>query len=291
MYIKFLSDGSDLRTYGGGGQGGAKKDPRSGLFFWVILITLLMGAAAFIWFFSIMIFQHPEKPFNYGLLARLKKLEPLRPWSTFTVPVGKRLEPTALLSEFLSHSPQQLQARNSLLKRAYIQNYRHDKPYYVLGQFKVIGLRLLTAQDVVTQGWVIKTRSTQIEEVELEIIMPGLGIKDEPFRVGDLLTLENSRPQLAVLHVQRLDEDRLCLTSIPLAYTHFAKEAPVLGARKMLPPPQLNMQGNWPLIQQVAVTQGQPLTTSPQAQGNQPQAAVQDAETSGRRQPALLGTR
>ena len=41
MHINFLSDGSDLRTYGGGGQGGPRKEARSGLFLWVIIIPLL----------------------------------------------------------------------------------------------------------------------------------------------------------------------------------------------------------------------------------------------------------
>jgi hypothetical protein len=254
MYIRFLSDGSDLRTYGGGGQSSSRKEAKSGLFGWSIFITLLIGVTTFVWFFSIMVFQHPEKPFNYNLLARCKKLEPLRPWSPFTVPAGKRLDPTALLSEFLSHSPEQLQARNALLKRAFIQNYRHDKPYYVLGNFKVTGLRLLTSEDVVTQGWVVKARASDLEEVELEIIMPGLGIKDEPFRIGDSFSLESSRPQLAILHVQRGNEDHLTLSTMPLAYSAFAKESQPLGSRKMLPPSQLNMAGQWPL--------------NPQAQGS-----------------------
>src|SRR3954468_10816976 len=74
MRAQFLNDGSDFRARGGGGH--LAKDRRdNGLFWWTILITLLIGVATFCWFFSIMVFKYPEKPFNYRLLTKLEKLE------------------------------------------------------------------------------------------------------------------------------------------------------------------------------------------------------------------------
>src|SRR4051812_11614293 len=100
MHAQFLSDGSDFRSRGGGGNL-AKGRRDEGLFWWTILITLLIGVATCCWFFSIMVFRYPEKPFNYRLLTKLEKLEPLARFDPLAansstapgagVPVVKRL--------------------------------------------------------------------------------------------------------------------------------------------------------------------------------------------------------
>ena len=243
MHIRFLSDGSEYRSYGGGSFS-KKKEGDGAIFWWAILITLLMGAATFCWFFSIMVFAHPEKPFNYKMLAKLKKLEPLRPWTTFTVPDGKKLDARALLAEFYSYSAEQMAVSNDVLKRSYIRNFKHERPTYVLGNYKVISLRMLTDSDVVSPGWVVRARAAELEDVDIEILMPGLSVKDEPFHVGDVVAMDGSKPQVTVLHVQRMDGDRICVTTIPLAYTGFTKAASSL---KMSPPGMLNMDAYWPV--------------------------------------------
>jgi len=243
MHIRFLSDGSEFRSYGGGSFS-KKKEGSGGMFWWAILITLLMGAATFSWFFSIMVFQHPEKPFNYKMLAKFKKLEPLRPWTTFSVPNGKKLNARELLTEFYPYSAEQMAVKNDVLKRAFIRNYKHDQPVYVLGNYKVMSLRTLTDKDVVSNGWVVRARASDLEDVDIEILMPGLTVKDEPFRVGDEVMMDASKPQVTALHVQRMDGDRICVTTMPLAYTTFTKTAASL---KMTPPEMLNMEAYWPV--------------------------------------------
>lgn len=247
MHVRFLSDGSEYRSYGGGGYS-KKKESSGSMFWWAILITLLMGAATFCWFFSIMVFAHPEKPFNYKVLAKFSKLEPLRPWSTFSVPNGKKLSARELVAEFYAYSHEQLMVKNDLLKRSYIRNYKHEQPLYVLGSYKVLSLRMLTASDVISSGWVARLRSTELEDVDVEILLPGLTIKDEPLLVGDLVSIDSSRPQLAALHVQRLEGDRFCVTAMPLAYSGFTKTAQNL---RMSPPEKLNMDAYWPVTRDV----------------------------------------
>lgn len=243
MHIRFLSDGSEFRSYGGGSFS-KKKESDGGIFWWAILITLLMGAATFSWFFSIMVFQHPEKPFNYKMLAKFKKLEPLRPWTTFTVPDGKKLTPRELLTEFYPYSATQMGVKNDMLKRSFIRNYKHEKPLYVVGSYKVLSLRMLTEKDVISEGWVVRARATDLEDMDIEILMPGLTVKDEPFRVGDVVMMDANKPQVTALHVQRLDGDRMCVTAVPLAYTNFTKDS---AALKMTPPAALNMDAYWPV--------------------------------------------
>jgi hypothetical protein len=244
MQIRFLSDGSEYRSYGGGNFS-KKKEGDGSIFWWAILITLLMGAATFCWFFSIMVFAHPEKPFNYKMLAKLKKLEPLRPWTTFTVPNGKKLDARGLLAEYYPYSAGQMAVSNDVLKRSFIRNFKHDRPTYVLGDYKVTSLRMLIKTDVASPGWVVRARAMDLEDVDIEILMPGLNVKDEPFRIGDVVTMDSSKPQVTVLHVQRMDADRICVTTIPLAYTDFTKSAST--ALKMTPPERLNMDAYWPV--------------------------------------------
>jgi hypothetical protein len=145
-----------------------------------------MGFATFCWFFSIMVFAHPEKPFNYRVLARFDKLDPLRKFTNYTVPQGKFLPARDLLVEFYAFNHEQLSVKNDLLKRSYIRNYKQEQPLYVKGTFQVINARPLTKSDVITEGWVIRARSADIEDVDVEIVLPGNKDKTDPYQVGTL---------------------------------------------------------------------------------------------------------
>lgn len=241
MQIRFLSDGNEFRSYGGGSF--SKKKDTGGIFWWSILITLLVGFATFCWFFSIMVFAHPEKPFNYRVLARFDKLDPLREFTAFTVPQGKFLPARELLSEFYPFSRDQLAVKNDMLKRSYIRNYKQEQPLYVKGSFQVIDVRPLTASDVFTEGWVVRARSSDIEDVDIEIVMPGKGAVD-PYHVGDVVLLDQKNTFAAALHVQKFDQERLCLTVMPLAYQGLGSGDKLF---KLKPPQKLNMDAYWPL--------------------------------------------
>ncbi len=243
MQIRFLSDGNEYRSYGGGSF--SKKKDSGGIFWWTILITLLMGFATFCWFFSIMVFAHPEKPFNYRVLARFDKLDPLRKFTNYTVPQGKFLPARDVLAEFYAFNGEQLAVKNDLLKRSYIRNYKQEQPLYVKGTFQVINARPLTASDVITEGWVVRARSADIEDVDIEIVLPGNKDKADPYQVGDTLVLDQKSTFAAALHVQKFDQERVCITLMPLAYQGFATKA---GEQfKMAPPVKLNMDAYWPL--------------------------------------------
>jgi hypothetical protein len=191
-----------------------------------------------------MVFAHPEKAFNYKMLAKFHKLEPLRPWTTFSVPNGKKLNARDLLTEFFPYSPEQMTVKNDVMKRSFIRNYKHDQPIYLLGAYQVLSLRMLTEKDVMPTGWVVRARSTELEDVDVELLLPGLTVSDEPFRVGDTISIDANKPQVTALHVQCLEGDRICVTAIPLAYSSFTKSA---MAVKMTPPAFLNMEGHWPV--------------------------------------------
>lgn len=242
MHVRFLSDGSEYRSYGGGSM--SQKKETGGIFWWAVLITLLMGVATFCWFFSIMVFSQPEKPFNYNLLAKCGKLTPLRPYSLYTAPAGKALSASDVMAEFLAYTEPQLGLRNDLLKRAYLKNHQHEQPAYLVGSFRVMEVRPLAATDVFSQGWVLRARATDFEDVDMEFVMPGLATTEPPCAEGDVIKLEK-RTYAALLNVQRLSAERFCATVVPLAY-----QTVVFGdgkSRGLEPPERLNIGAAWPL--------------------------------------------
>ena len=243
MQIRFLNDGSEYRSYGGGGFSNKKES--GGIFWWTILITLLMGAATFCWFFSIMVFAHPEKPFNYRLLSKFEKVEPLRPFPPYYAPTGRFLTAREVLTDFYAFTPEQLSVKNDLMKRAYIKNFREDDPVYVKGEFLVSSARELTGNDVVTSGWVIRARAVDMEDVDIVLILPGVAGEAAPYAEGDKIALNQKSAFTAMLHVQKLKQDRVCVTVVPITYQGI--QASEGAGIKMSPPDKLNMDAYWPI--------------------------------------------
>jgi hypothetical protein len=243
MRFQFLNDGTEFRSYGGGNF--SKNASGGGLFWWTIFITMLMALATASWFFSILVFAHPEKPFNYNLLTKLEKLEPLRGYSRASAPYGPFLTANKVLTDFFDYSPEQLSVANDIMKRNYIKNYKDANPSYVKGKFVVLGGRALTKGDVFTEGWAVIARSTELEDVQVECILPGLVADQMPYKAGDELKLDGLFAPL--VHVQRMDGDRVSATVVPIV---FEQSLTVSSgeAYKLQPPARLNMEAAWPVL-------------------------------------------
>ncbi|MDB6140262.1 MAG: hypothetical protein JWO94_3334 [Verrucomicrobiaceae bacterium] len=253
MRIQFLNDGSEFRTYGGGSF--SKTKGTGGLFWWTLAIFLLLALATTSWFFSIWVFAHPEKPFSYKLLSKMQKLEPIRRWSVHTVPNGPLLTTNKLLEQYFYYTGEQMRVANDVMKRSYIKNFKEHSPEYVFGNFKVLAARPLSASDVFTEGWVVVARSNEIEDVDVELLLPGLKSEVPPYKEGDALTLEKKKAFASVVHVQRLDGERIQATLVSLLYQNApgkeAEDAPAADSDSELatlaPPAQLNMEAVWPV--------------------------------------------
>ncbi len=248
----FLSDGTELRSYGGGNL--TRKSESTSLFWWTIVITLMMGLATFCWFFSIMVTQHPEKPMNYKVLAKMDRLPVIRKFTVYTVPDGSAKSARELLSAYYTYSPEQLQVANNILKRSYIRNYdKQDPPVYLAGKFEVLGARPLSDSDVMRQGWVVRCRAVDLEDVDVEILMPGLETGAAPYAEGDSIELDKRTTFAALVHVQRIGQDRLCATAVPLVYGGFKTAGG--DTPGMAPPRQLNLEASWPVSKDPGVTE------------------------------------
>ncbi|MCP5560790.1 MAG: hypothetical protein H7A55_23860 [Verrucomicrobiaceae bacterium] len=255
MQHRFLSDGSDFRSYGGGNFSKAPKS--SGMFWWAVLITLMMGMVIFCWFFSIMVFSHPEKPFNYRLLARLDKLDAIRPFSIYTAPDGPVKSAKDLLTAYYQHTPEQLSVANDVLMRSYIRNYAKKQlppPVFVTGSFRVLKCDPLKTADVINSGWVVRMRSVDLEDVDVEMLLPNVTGDAAPYSPGAQLKLDGKRSTfMAVMHVQKLGEDRMCVSTVPLTYQGLIAENG--KALAMGPPKVLNMDASLPVTPDPGVDQ------------------------------------
>jgi hypothetical protein len=206
-----------------------------------------------------MVFKYPEKPFNYRLLTKLEKLEPIARFDPLaagssSAAVVKRLpngtfhNARDLLNKYYNYNPDQLRLTNSMLKRSYILNYSEESPVYVKGTYTVTFARPLESTDLVKNGWVVRAHSVDLEDVEIELLLPGAKADPEnpPYKESDTLTLDNKSSFCSVIHVLRnQDADGLCATVVPIGYGSFN-----LGNQKSLalvPPTTLNVEAPLPI--------------------------------------------
>jgi len=242
MHVQFLSDGSDFRSRSGGGYL-AKHRRSSGLFWWTIIITLLLGLAVFCWFFSIMVFRYPEKPFNYKLLSKLKTLEPVKQFTPLTVPHGKFLGAKDLYSTYFYFNAEKLRYTNDTLKRNYILNYTSDSPTYVKGTFAAVRCRPLDKDNLFGPGWVVRAKSVEMEDLQVDLMLPGNSTQP-PYKDGEAFTLDNKTTFGTIVHLERVGTDGICASVVPIIYGDYA----VGGDQRMdlAPPAKLNVETQWP---------------------------------------------
>ncbi len=251
MRYQFLNDGSEFRSYGGGAL--SKNRGNGGLFWWTIFIFLLLALATVSWFFCIMVFSYPEKPFNYRLLTRLNKLDPIKKYAVDKVPRGQFVTSTKLLEDYSYFTSDRLRVSNDTFKRDYVRNFKEHQPVYVKGNFVVQTSRPLTPKDVFTDGWIVVARSVEMEDVMVELILPGLVVADVPYHPGDTLTLDNKKTFAAAVHLQKQEGDRMLATLVSLTYDSVAM--PDGSIAKTEAPKALNLDGTWPVWRDLKITE------------------------------------
>jgi hypothetical protein len=248
MRLEFLDRQDGFR--GSGGSARVRTD--TGLFWWTILITVLTGLASFCWFFSIYVFAHPEKPLNYQLLKKLGKLQEVKDFSPLDVPNGTIHPAKELYASFYQLSSSHLGVKNAILKRNFISNYKNNAPLYLSGRFEVLTCRILGDEDLITSGCVVRARSVDYPNVDVEYLVPAEAVEVIPYAEGDTFKISGSGHYASVIHVDRYAEDKLCFTAIPLIYPELAK---ALQAENepvklvMAAPRSLNMKAELPLTE------------------------------------------
>jgi hypothetical protein len=233
------------------GQNKIKDQGEKGLFWWTIGITILMAAATFSWFFSIYLFSHPEIPSNYQLLSKWNKLEDLEDYNQADAPMGRYFTARELYNNYYPQSSEQLVTANRLYLRGYIKNYPNADlpPAYIKGTFRVENYRLLTNDDPITSGMVVRTKSVDYPSVVVELLLPGVDAGSPIYQTGDDIVFNADSTFASVLHVDHQPGQILTATVLPIVYGEW--KLPSQGRGVTLQKPQrLNLPGHWPLTEE-----------------------------------------
>ena len=246
---------SGKRYYGYQGKSGHRRsaEPRDGLFGWTVFIFLLIGFVFLCWMGSYYIFANPEKAANYRLLLRMHKIEPPVRFEITEAPRGEFLKPGQLLERFGSMTTSEIRRFNSNLLRRFIRNYHQDRELvpYAVGTYRVLGTLPLTNETFCRPGLVALLQAVEQPEVLLEQPftaqdkdLPGL---KRSLVTGQQIKLEKPLDLSAVIHIERLTENKILLTTMPLLYGTY-------GAAKgetrfsLEPPEELNLEAGLPIL-------------------------------------------
>ncbi len=249
----------------------ALKQADGSLFWWSIGIVVLFGMSVFSWFFCIYVFNHPEKPFSYHLLARFQKLENLKAVTEKDAPAGKTHNPRDLNETFYTFTEENFSQKNSELRRGYITNYRNDRAIFVKGRFRIISARPLNHGDFFTEGLVARAVALaegehEFRNVVLEYILPGKPTPGAMFQVGDIVEIDMSKKKrrtfTSIVNVAREGEDRLVISAVPLIYGKFEIDSARGLAIDCKPPPSINIQGPWPVTEDTVGVSAAAATTA-----------------------------
>src|SRR3984893_742386 len=228
------------------------------LFGWTVFILLLCGFAVACWIGTFYIFTHPEEPFNYHILAKLKKLDPPKRFELTAAPTGEFLPADKLLAKYGAMSAWQIDEENKKLLRAFLRNYDHQvgKVPYVTGKFAVLDSYPLSATKFCASGVDVVAQSAEVPTIYVEHLFPAsaeqLPAMQRTLTTGLGIELRRSYDLSAIIHIDNLGDGRLLFTCIPLLYGPYGTTQG--GSGFLLEPPKsVNLKAGLPLVTQSQV--------------------------------------
>jgi hypothetical protein len=223
------------------------------LFLWTIAILLLIGVAIACWIGSFYIFGHPEKPFSYSILTKLKKLEAPKRFEITAAPRGEFLNADQLYARYSGLTPRELLRTNETLLRDYVRNYKltQDVVPYVVGTFNILDSYELTGKNMFTSGVVALAQSSTNQGVLIEQVFCApnevVNTLQRMLLTGLDIRMDRSTDLSAVVNVKRLDDGRLLFTTIPILYASYATPTGS-GTLSLEPPDSLNAAAGLPVL-------------------------------------------
>jgi hypothetical protein len=222
-----------------------------GLFGWTVVILLLCGVAVVCWIGTFYVFDHPEQPFNYQLLAKLNKLAPPKRFELTAAPSGEFLGADKLLERYGAMTSVGLQEESNNLLRSYLRNYDHQvgKVPYVTGKYTVLDAFPMAESQYFGSGVVALAQSNDVPTIYMEAIFPAskeqLASMQRVLITGLGLELRRSFDLTAIVHVTNLGGGRLLFTCMPLLYSSYGQSG---NSFQLEPPSALFVKSGLPLV-------------------------------------------
>jgi hypothetical protein len=271
----------------------SRQQPESdNLFGWTVFILLLCGFAVACWIGTFYIFTHPEEPFNYHILAKLKKLDPPKRFELTGAPTGEFLTPEKLLTKYGAMSAWQIDDESKNLLRAFLRNYDHQtgKVPYVTGKFTVLDSYPLSQTKFCDSGVVVIAQSVDVPSIYIEHLFPAgaeqLRAMQRTLITGLGIELRRSYDLSAIVHINNLGGGRLLFTCIPLLYGPYGTTQGGSGFQ-LDPPKSVNLKAGLPLVSQAQFRDADHrLAQYRRAMASQETAS---AQSNAKAQPNLIG--
>jgi hypothetical protein len=222
-----------------------------GLFGWTVVILLLCGVAVVCWIGTFYVFDHPEQPFNYQLLAKLNKVVPPKRFELTAAPAGEFLGADKLLERYGAMTATGLQDESNNLVRSFLRNYDHQvgKVPYITGKYTVLDAFPMTANQYFGSGVVALTQSNDVPTIYVEAVFPGpkdqLANMQRVLVTGLGLELRRSFDLTAIVHITNLGGGRLLFTCMPLLYSSYGQSG---SSFQLEPPTALYVKAGLPLV-------------------------------------------
>jgi len=243
---------------GRSGRRSRQQPENDNLFGWTVFILLLCGFAVACWIGTFYIFTHPEEPFNYHILEKLKKLDPPKRFELTAAPVGEFLGADKLLAKYGAMSGWQIDEESKNLLRAFLRNYDHQvgKVPYVTGKFTVLDSYPLSQTKFCDSGVAVIAQSVDVPTIYIEHLFPA-GAEQLPAMQRTLTTglgieLRRSYDLSAIIHIHNLGGGRLLFTCVPLLYGPYGTTQAGSGFQ-LDPPKSVNLKAGLPLLSQSQV--------------------------------------
>jgi len=255
---------------------------RINYFAWTVAILLLTGVAFAAWLGSFYIFSQPERPDSYRILQKLHKVELPKRFELTAAPPGEFLSAKQLYDRYNAMGTAEFTKTNAELARNYIRNFQQVRGLvpYVVGRYVIMEARELSSSDLFTSGMVALTNSVENPELLMEHLYPAtpptVPLIKQTLTTGLELKLDRAHDLSAVIHVERFNDGRIMLTTVPLLYGTYTVMRGT-GTFSLEPPLSLNLEAGWPLYKEQARLRGEMHYAQFKESRGQPQAPAQVA--------------
>ncbi len=230
------------------------------LFVWTVVILLLIAFAICCWVFSFYVFGHPEKPFSYSILAKLKKLDAPKRFEITAAPQGEFLNAQQLWDRYNKMTNRELERASETHLRNYVRNYRltADKVPYVVGSYNILDSYELNDTNLFSSGVVAVAQATDAPQVLLEHVFTAdkrvIPVLHRMLLTGLNLRFDKTVDLSALVNVTRLKDGRLQFTAVPLLYGSYTTSSGA-GTFSLEPPSSLNIAAGLPVVKPPSVAE------------------------------------